>query len=71
MHRHDHVRVHRLELVDGVVDVVRRREAELESLRADYEGRLGAMQGEQQADQADRLRRRLLQLAGYGEGQAS
>ena len=43
---------------------------ELARLREEYEGRLAALERDQLSLQADRLRRRLLQLAGYGEGAA-
>jgi len=47
------------------------REGELAALKAEYEAKLQARHDEQLTAQADRLRRRLLQLAGYGEGTAS
>ena len=49
----------------------RDHEEELAALKAEYEARLEAQDREQLAAQADRLRQRLLQLAGYGDGQAS
>ena len=39
--------------------------------RAEYEANLEAKDRDQLATQTERLRRRLLQLAGYGEGKAS
>jgi pyruvate-ferredoxin/flavodoxin oxidoreductase len=71
---------HTLQELSGLVtpftDAVRSRaeaetqeahEAALAELRAEFEGRLATHEQEQAATQADRLRRRLLQLAGYGE----
>jgi pyruvate-ferredoxin/flavodoxin oxidoreductase len=52
-------------------EVRQERESELAALKAEYEAELQARDDEQLTAQADRLRRRLLQLAGYGEGKAS
>jgi hypothetical protein len=41
--------------------------AELDALRAEYEGKLEEQRRSQTAEQAVRLRERLLQLAGYGK----
>jgi hypothetical protein len=49
-------------------DVRGAHEAALADLRAEYEGRLETHEGEQVGTQADRLRRRLMQLAGYRDG---
>jgi hypothetical protein len=48
-------------------EVQQAHEAALADLTAEFESRLETREQEQAATQADRLRRRLLQLAGYGE----
>ena len=52
-------------------EVGQERDAELAALKAEYEAKLQARDDEQLTAQADRLRRRLLRLAGYDEGKAS
>jgi hypothetical protein len=60
------------EALRGRIDAELRagQQGELARLREEYEGKLAASERDQLSLQADRLRRRLLQLAGYGEGAA-
>ena len=61
----------------AAADLAAAHDAELVALRSEYEARLSAQAAAQQAAQAERLKRRLLQLAGHpavqpaGSGEAS